>query len=1033
MQTVLSKKVALLGVALWSLAGVAVSAEPGADIISFNRDIRPILSNNCFLCHGFDPESRGAGLRLDIREAAVAERRGSAAIVPGDPDASLIVQRMEAHDPLDQMPPPDSEKSVTEEQISLVRAWIEEGAVYEKHWSYEPVVRPEAPAVSPEGYEDWGRNPIDAFVLRRLAQKGFIPSPEADRVTLIRRLSFDLRGLPPTPEEVERFVSDTSPNAYEKLVDRFLASPHYGERMAVDWLDQVRYADTNGYHSDQHRNIWPYRDYVIKSFNENKPFDQFTIEQLAGDLLPNATREQKVASGFNRLNQITAEGGAQANEYLAMYAADRIRATTSVWMASTFGCAECHDHKYDPISIDEFYSFGAFFADIREVGVYGSKENIWEPELPLPSEEQEAELARLEGDIQRLESALNANTEALNRGQEQWERELRRQLALGEDGWSVMRPTTLSSEGGQTLRVLEDGSVLSSGDSVPDTDTFEVALRPGMGRLTALRLEALPDDSFPAGLSRSNGNFILTGIEVYHNGTPVLLQSARATFEQEDWPVSGALDPNSEAGWAVEGHNRRERNAALFLFEKPIDVRPESELLLRLRHDRDDIAKHIMGRFRVSVTTSEHPGFGPKEELPEPVFNALRVYTALRTAEEEATLADYYRSIASELDETRAALEGTRERLAALKASIPTTLVTEAVEPRVMRVLPRGDWMDESGAVVTPKTPSFLPPLAYEGDRATRLDLARWLVSGEHPLTARVTMNRLWKNFYGVGLSKVLDDLGLQGEWPSHPDLLNWLAAEFQDSGWDMKRMVRLMVTSSAYRQVSTARDELKEIDPFNRLIARQSRFRLEAEFVRDNALAVSGLLSPKIGGRSVKPYQPEGYWDNANTFAGPLVYDTDEGEDQYRRGLYTYWKRSFLHPSMMAFDAPSREECTAERVVSNTPLQALALLNDPSYVEAARKLAERIWRDGGDRVSDRIDWAYREVLSRAPESQEMILLAELYSAHRAQYLEDQDAAAALLSVGYAATAEDIPLYELAAWTSVARALLNLHETITRI
>lgn len=1022
----------MLSVVLWSVAGSVALAAPSADTISFNRDVRPILSNNCFLCHGFDEAARASDLRLDLREAAVAERRGSAAIVPGDPDASLIVQRMEAHDPLDKMPPPDSERSVTAEQIATIRAWIKAGAEYEAHWSYEPVVRPEVPTIAPEGFEDWAKNPVDAFVLRRLSEKGFLPSPEADRVTLIRRLSFDLRGLPPTPEEVERFTGDTSPNAYEKLVDRMLASPHYGERMAVDWLDQVRYADTNGYHSDQHRNIWPYRDYVIQSFNENKPFDTFTIEQLAGDLLPNATREQKVASGFNRLNQITAEGGAQAAEYLAMYAADRIRATSSVWMASTFGCAECHDHKFDPISIDEFYAFGAFFADIKEVGVYSSKDNIWDPELPLPSEAQEAELAQLEGDIQRFEEALETPTEALARGQEKWERELRRQLALGEDGWSVMRPTEMLSDGGQTLTLQDDGSILTSGD-LPDTDTFEVTLRPGMGRLTALRLEALPDESFAKGLTRANGNFILTGVEVYHNGTPILLQSARATFEQEGWPVSGALDPNANAGWAVDGHNRNDKNAALFVFETPLEVRPESEIRIRLHHGRADIAQHIIGRFRLSVTTAEQPGFGPKEELPGPVFNALRVYTALRNSDEEATLATYYRSIAPELDETRAALAAAQEDLDTLRAAIPSTLVTEAVEPREMRVLPRGDWMDDSGAVVEPRTPSFLPPLKYEGDRATRLDLARWLVSGEHPLTARVTMNRLWKTFYGMGLSKVLDDLGMQGEWPSHPDLLDWLAAEFQQADWDMKRMVGLMVTSNAYRQVSTARDELKEIDPFNRLLARQSRFRLEAEFVRDNALAVSGLLSPKIGGRSVKPYQPEGYWDNANTFAGALIYDTDEGEDQYRRGLYTYWKRSFLHPSMMAFDAPSREECTAERVESNTPLQALALLNDPSYVEAARMLAERIWHEGGARVSDRITWAYREVLSRAPESREMILLAELYSAHRAQYLEDREAAEALVATGYAPVPEDIPAHELAAWTSVARALLNLHETITRI
>jgi len=1028
----LSRLVLMAATAAGASLGMSASgaAEPADDVISFNRDIRPILSNNCYVCHGPDEGTRGAGMRLDLRDEALAGRSGSAAIVPGDPDASLIIERMEAHDPLDQMPPPDSQKSVTEEQIALLRDWIAEGAVYEAHWSYEPLERPEIPDRAPEGFEEWAKNPVDRFVLGRLADRGFIPAPEADRVTLIRRLSFDLTGLPPTPAEVDRFLNDRSPNAYEKLVDRLLASPHYGERMAVDWLDQVRYADTNGFHGDQHRNIWPYRDYVIRSFNENKPFDQFTIEQIAGDLLPNATTEQHVASGYNRLNQITAEGGAQAGEYLAMYAADRVRTTSTVWMASTFGCAECHDHKYDPVSIREFYEFAAFFADIEEQGVYSSR-GTWDPELPLPSEDQEAEMARLQGDIERLEAALHEPTDALIRGQEAWERDLRRQLALGDDGWNLAVPDSYDSREGQTLTLLEDRSILTDGP-IPDTDTYEVSFRPGMGSVTGLRLEAFPDPGFPKGLARHSGNFILTHVEVLRDGEPVPLAFTKATFEQKDWPARGTLDRSPNTGWAVAGHEYTETRSALYRFARPVETAPDTVLTVRLHHGNTNHPKHLMGRFRLAVTSANRPAFAPKEELPDAVFAALRVYTALRSPEEREALAAYYRSIAPELDEARRSLADARTALETLKNDIPTTLVTVSVEPRTMRVLPRGDWMDDSGPVVEPATPAFLPPLETENDRATRLDLARWLVTDEHPLTSRVTVNRLWKNFYGMGLSKVLDDLGLQGEWPSHPALLDWLAAEFRDSGWDMKRLVRLMVTSNTYRQDSNLREDLKEKDPFNRLLARQSRFRLEAEFVRDNALAVSGLLVPAIGGRSVKPYQPEGYWDNANTFTGPLIYDTDEGDNQYRRGLYTYWKRSFLHPSLMAFDAPSREECVAERVVSNTPLQALALLNDPSYVEAARVLAERMWREGGHRVSDRIEWAYRQVLSRTPDPAETIALAELYSRHRAAFQENPSDAGELVSTGLAPVPEDIPVYELAAWTNVARALLNLHEAITR-
>jgi hypothetical protein len=596
--------------------------------------------------------------------------------------------------------------------------------------------------------------------------------------------------------------------------------------------------------------MWPYRDYVIRAFNENKPFDEFTREQLAGDLLPDANRDTLVASGYNRLNQITAEGGAQPKEYEAIYAADRVRTTGSVWLGLTMNCAQCHDHKYDPISAADFYRFAAFFADVEERSVYGGG-GPWEPVLTLPSPEQEARLARLDRNLARERSDYEAATPERAAAQAAWE-----------------------------AAVLAD----------------------------------------PA--------------------------------------AAGAL--------------------------------------------------------------------------PEAVAVALQKAPAERGAEDLALIAKHFRETAPALEKTRRRIRTLEKARAELVAEIPTTMITRALpEPRTVRLLHRGNWMDESGPVMAPGVPAFLPPL-QAGGRATRLDLANWILAEENPLTARVFVNRLWALFFGTGLSKVLDDLGGQGEPPSHPDLLDWLALEFRDSGWDVKHMVRLLVTSEAYRRSVNAPAGVVERDPYNRLLARQAPSRLPAEFVRDNALAIAGLLSPQVGGRSVFPYQPEGYWDNCNTFRGPLIYTTDEGEQQYRRGLYTIWKRSFLHPSLLAFDAPTREECVAERPRSNTPLQALVLLNDPTHVEAARAFAERIYREGGREVSDRLDWAALRALSRRLSPRETGALAALLHRHYEDYSANPEAAAALVATGQWPVPEDIPTPELAAWTSVARALLNLHETITR-
>lgn len=816
-------------------AAASMAAEPS---IHYARDVKPILSANCYACHGPDEAQRKAGLRLDTPEGAAAElRKGNRAVVPGDPSKSALLARITAESEFDRMPPPRTGKQLTAEQVATLRRWVEQGARYEAHWSYVPPARPPLPdSTKPAA----AANPVDRFILARLEQEGLKPSPEADRRTLIRRLSFDLLGLPPSPAEVDAFIADSRPDAYEKLVDRLLASPHYGERMAMYWLDLVRYGDSKGYHSDNPISVWPYRDYVIHAFNDNKPFDVFTIEQLAGDLLPGAGNEQRIASGYNRLNLHTEEGGAQPKEYLAKYFADRVRNVAGVWLGASLGCAECHDHKFDPFTTRDFYSFGAFFADIEEVAV-----GVQVPRLALPTGEQQARLQRLDGLIARL------------------------------------RP-------------------------VVETQTPE-------------------------------------------------LDAAQAHWEQQPRPA----------------------------------------------------------------------------DLPREIGAILDVSAAQRTPQQKQSLSAHFRSVAPQLKQARDRLAEFQKQRDQVQAAVATMLVSTAVEPRPVRILPRGNWMDDSGPLVEPAVPAFLqPPLGAQGRRATRLDLARWLTDPRHPLVARVFVNRLWKLTFGTGIARNLDDLGSQGAWPTHPELLDWLATEFIESGWDVKHLVRLLVTSRAYRQASALGPTLRERDPTNQLYARQGRFRVDAEMVRDNALAVGGLLSLRIGGPSVKPYQPAGYWAFLNF---PLRdYDPDRGENQYRRGLYTWWQRTFLHPALLAFDAPSREECTAERPRSNTPLQALVLLNDPSQVEAARAFAARILRQGGNDPAARLAFAYHEALQRSPTDAERRLLLDLCAKHAAQYAADRPAAEALLKVGDSPAPEGLDSAELAAWTSVARAMLNLHETVTR-
>ena len=845
MTTSLFRFALTLFVASASLSLIAIRTAEASETIEFNRDIRPILSDNCFYCHGPDKNHREADLRLDIREEAVAK-----AITPSKPMESKLIERILSQDSSEVMPPPESHKKLTDKQKETLQKWIAEGAEYQLHWSYEKPIKASISA---------NENPVDTLVRNRLQHLGMNQSQPADRRILIRRLFADLIGLPPTAEEVHAFVNDTSKDAYDKLVDRLLQNPHYGERMAIGWLDVVRFADTIGYHSDNPRNVWPYRDWVIKSFNDNKRFDRFTLEQLAGDLLPDADQSTRIGSAFNRLLLSTEEGGAQPKDYEQRMLTDRVRAVGAAWLGQTTGCAQCHDHKFDPITMRDFYSLGSFFADIQEP-IIGKRDDG----MAITNAEEDKKLAALDANLAKAKQEHEAIRSRFEAAQQQWESDISR---------------------------------------------YAVTL-------------------------------------------PELKEESTANKEAKD----------------------RAKTVAKAIEKAPKD----------------------------------------------------------RKKNESDAIRDYFLSKGTTLFlEQREALTKAQKERDSLYESFPKCLVsTIGKDKRTVRILPRGDWMDESGEAMKPSLPQYLTKAMPSDRELNRLDLANWLVSRDNPLTSRTVMNRLWKQFFGMGISKVLDDLGAQGEPPSNPKLLDWLACEFVDSGWDMKHMVRTIVTSATYQQSSIATPERLAADPNNRELARQSTFRLDAELVRDNALALSGLLTTKIGGPSAKPYQPEEYWDNLNF--PRRTYPADAGESQYRRGLYTWWQRSFLHPSMLAFDAPTREESCAERNRSNIPQQALVLLNDPTYVEAARAFALSLLGEKATTDAERIRRVWQRALQRDPTDSEHETIATLLRERRAAYREDPRAAEQLLKVGNAPIPDGSDLPEIAAWTHVTRVLLNLHETITR-
>jgi hypothetical protein len=1047
-------------VALAASCVVSAQDQKHQTAVDFNRDIRPILSDNCFACHGPDPTQRKAGLRFDNKEGAFTK---PGVIIPRDSLNSRLIKRITASEPEVRMPPVGSDRSLSTRQVELLRRWIDEGAKWDTHWAYSPPKRYELPIVAAPS---WPRNAIDNFILSRLEREGLKPSPPADKITLLRRLSFDLTGLPPTPEEIDSFLKDASPNAYEKQVDRLLNSPHYGERMAMEWLDVARYADTHGYHIDSHRDMWRWRDWVINAFNRNLPFDQFTIEQLAGDLLPGATVEQKIATGFNRNHMINFEGGAIPEEYQVEYVVDRVETTANAWMATTLGCARCHSHKYDPISQKEFYQFFAFFNTVGEEGLDGRTGNA-KPLLALPSQEQKAKLQELTAAIKLKEDALSEKEVAAV--QEKWEKSLVGKIARFprhgliahyeldgnfsdvsgrfQHGRTVSGdPTFGSGRVGKAVTFDGDSQVSFGNVGVferSDPFTIAVWLR-GSGNTPIAALQKIANPETRRGYEILLDDLELVGIQsraahltfrlTSHWPDSAIQIRTTTKLNLGDWyHVALTYDGSGNAAGLQLYINGKLHQTEIVQDSLKGDIKTDAELQIGnkasgkpFRGGIDDLQlyERVLANAEVEQLAVHYP-----------IQTILSGVSGKRTREETSRVRDYFLTYVAPdaVQKLYAQLKSLREQKETLDKEIPTVMVMSEMEkPRETFVLGRGDYRNKTDRV-TPGVPAALPALP-EGAPLNRLGLARWLVSPSHPLTARVAVNRYWQMCFGIGIVKTSENFGVQGEPPVHPELLDWLATEFIRTGWDVKAMQRLIVTSATYRQSSRVTSGLLEKDPENRLLARGPRFRLPAEMIRDNALAVGGLLNTGIGGPSVFPYQPKGLWDELAFGDGfsAQSFTPSTGRDLYRRSVYTFWKRTVPPPQLMTFDAPDREKCTVRRAVTNTPLQALVLMNDPTYIEAARSLAQRAMSESARDVGSRIGFVFRKATARMPSAKEARVLRGLFEQQLAHYRGDKKAAVDLLRVGETKRDAKFDASELAAWTVVASAVLNLDETITK-
>lgn len=1140
---------------------LAAAEEPRK--LDFNQDIRPILSNKCFQCHGPDEAERKGGgvhgLRLDNATGAQEDLGGFRAIVPGDPVASLLIQRITSNDPEALMPPPDSGKSLTPAEIERLTEWVRQGGQYARHWSYEPPVRPKLPNVSSA---EWNRNAVDRFLWSRLEREGLTPQPEADRFTLIRRMALDLTGLPPTVAEVDEFVNDTSPDAYEHLVDRLLKKPTYGEHWARLWLDLARYADSAGYADDPSRTIWAYRDYVIRAFQKNTPFDQFTLEQLAGDLLPEAGEDQLIATAFHRNTLTNNEGGTNDEEFRNVAIVDRVNTTFAVWMGTTINCAQCHSHKFDPITQEEFFQV---FAILNQSEDADRRDESPLYELWMPSQLEQKRVWQTE--IASLQRTLASPTPELAAAQREWEASVPRQL-----DWQTATAAEFQATSGSKARTLDDQSLLI--ETTAKTDSYSVTLGVDRPRtLSALRLEVLPDPSLPGqGPGRAGGNFVLSRVsatsqptadqrvagrfvrieipgsqkilslaevQVYSDEANVALQgqaeqsttdydgpaklandgntdgryfeakstthsavsdnpwwevdlqtlqpidriviwnrtdgdvgsrlsnfqlsildadrrvvwqqmiveppkpqgeyapsgirgvtfaTAFADYSQPDFAAAFVTaDPKDAAkkGWAIGGQ-AGQRHELVLIPTAPIELVPESRLVLKL-DQHSTFEDHVIGRFRLSWT--ENTDAARFAEIPASIIGVLQTPAAERTPAQAMQLEQHYRGIARLLKEPRERLAVVSKQLNDIKPATTVPVMRDLAESqrRKTNIQLRGNWQN-LGAEVAPGVPAAFH--AYEGpSQPNRLELAKWLVDRRNPLTARVMVNRLWEQIFGIGIVSTSEEFGSQGEPPVHPELLDWLAVEFMDSGWNWQHMLKLVATSAAYKQASLVTPEIQQRDPENRLLARGPRFRMSAEMIRDQALSVSGLLSPKQFGPPVRPLQPKMGVNAA--FGSAVDWQTSDGEDRHRRALYTTWRRSNPYPSMATFDAPNREVCALRRERTNTPLQALVTLNDPVYIECAQSLARQMLTASAD-PAERIRFALRQALGRPAKPIEIDRLLSLHDHAREKLTKAPEQARKLATVPLGAAPEGTDVIDLAAWTVVANAILNLDEMFMR-
>jgi len=1008
--------------------------------IRFDRDIRPLLSEHCYACHG--PGTQEAGLRLDDGAAAAAELpTGVRAVVSGDVAASALVARIRATDPDLVMPPPHAHKELSDAEKDLLVRWIESGAPFEQHWSFRPVARPEVP----QAPENPG-NPIDRFLESRVASEGLPLRGEADRPTLARRAAFALTGLPPAPEDVAVFVADQAPDAYEKYVEKLLASPHHGEEMARHWLDVARYADTHGLHLDNERHMWAYRDWVVKAFNDNLPFDRFTVWQLAGDLLPGATREQQTATGFCRCNVTTSEGGSINEELLFRYAVDRTATTLNAWMGLTGQCAVCHDHKFDPISAKDFYSLYAFFNSAADPGFDGNIERT-APVITLPTAEQEAELAAIDARLPDLDRQLEEAVAA---------------LVYADPASADPKPAPVTTE---TVWLDDDFPKGAAVQSTPGTVTWFAGTEPG-GVLSGARAiertaTGIGQDFYNSGaepLVAAPGAECFAHVWIDPAAPP---RAIMIQLHTEGWEHRAVWGEGGVIPWGAVGQPSQMVIGPLPEAGKWVRVafKPESVGVPAGTKINGFALTQFDGHLRwdkVGVSSTDDPATDPTrsfaawwkervgreklDDLPEALRGPVREGPEKTTDPDTVDrirrhwLKVAWRDRPESVTGVERGVAEARKRRAEIEGAVTRTLVfNDLPQMRDSFVMTRGAY-DKPGEKVTRGTPGFLPALAVEEGRTpTRLDLANWLFLPEQPLVARVAANRLWQQFFGMGLVKTSEDFGQQGEAPSHPELLDWLASEYRESGWNTRHMVRLLVTSRAFRRDAAIAPEHLAADPENRLLARGPRIRLDAEQIRDNALAVSGLLVPTLGGRGTRPYQPDNIWEPVG-FAGSNTqnYRRDTGDGLWRRSIYAFVKRTAPPPFMVNFDAPNREQFCARRERSNTPLQALQLMNDVQHVEAARALAARALAAAPSDDAARIDWLFRTVLARSPEGVELALVAEELAAHRGRYAADAEGARRLVSHGESKPPEGVPAEELAAWTLVSNMILNLDETLTR-